>query len=57
VPVWLSALSNTANNQDNFLSTDFGLKEFNFYSKHEKKPKPIKGLEGMYSLKRLSETV
>jgi REP element-mobilizing transposase RayT len=28
-----------------------------FYSKHEKKPKPIKGLEGMYSLKRLSEVV
>jgi REP element-mobilizing transposase RayT len=28
-----------------------------FYSKHEKKPKPIKGLEGMYSLKRLSEIV
>jgi hypothetical protein len=28
-----------------------------FYSKHEKKPKPIKGLEGMYSLKRLSENV
>jgi hypothetical protein len=28
-----------------------------FYSKHEKKPKPIKGLEGMYSLKRLSEFV
>ena len=28
-----------------------------FYSKHEKKPKPIKGLEGMCSLKRLSETV
>jgi hypothetical protein len=26
-----------------------------FSSKHEKKPKPIKGLEGMYSLKRLSE--
>jgi len=26
-----------------------------FYSKHEKKPKPIKGLDGMYSLKRLSE--
>ncbi len=26
-----------------------------FYSKHEKKPKPITGLEGMYSLKRLSE--
>jgi hypothetical protein len=28
-----------------------------FYSKHEKKPKPIKGLEGMYSWKRLSEFV
>jgi hypothetical protein len=28
-----------------------------FYSKHEKKPKPIKELEGMYSLKRLSEVV
>ena len=28
-----------------------------FYTKHEKKPKPIKGLEGMYSLKRLSEIV
>ncbi|MEN8779524.1 MAG: transposase [Desulfobacterales bacterium] len=26
-----------------------------FYSKHVKKPKPIKGLEGIYSLKRLSE--
>jgi putative transposase len=26
-------------------------------SKHEKKPKPIKGLDGMYSLKRLSEAV
>jgi len=28
-----------------------------FYSKHAKKPKPIKGLEGMYSLKRLSEAI
>jgi len=28
-----------------------------FYSKHEKKPKPIKGLDGMYSLKRLSESI
>ena len=26
-----------------------------FQSKHEKKPKPVKGLEGVYSLKRLSE--
>ena len=28
-----------------------------FNSKHEKKPKPIKGLAGMYSLKRLSEGI
>ncbi|MEJ2167677.1 MAG: hypothetical protein P8X90_19290, partial [Desulfobacterales bacterium] len=28
-----------------------------FNSKHEKKPKPIKGLSGMYSLKRLSEVI
>lgn len=28
-----------------------------FYSKHGKKPKPIKGLDGMYSLKRLSEVI
>jgi hypothetical protein len=28
-----------------------------FFSKHEKKPKLIKGLERMYSLKRLSEFV
>ena len=28
-----------------------------FHSKHEKKPKQIKGLDGMYSLKRLSEIV
>ncbi|MBT8368308.1 MAG: hypothetical protein KJP23_26735 [Deltaproteobacteria bacterium] len=28
-----------------------------FNSKHEKKPKPIKGLEGIHSLKRLSEVI
>jgi len=28
-----------------------------FNSKHEKKPKPINGLNGMYSLKRLSEGI
>jgi putative transposase len=27
-----------------------------FHSKHEKKPKPIKGLDGIYSLKRLSKS-
>jgi len=26
-----------------------------FQSKHAKKPKPIKGLDGVYSLKRLAE--
>jgi REP element-mobilizing transposase RayT len=28
-----------------------------FFSKHEKQPKAIKGLEGVFSLKRLSETI
>ena len=28
-----------------------------FFSKHEKRPRPIKRLEGMHSLKRLSETI
>ena len=28
-----------------------------FQSKNEKKPKPVKGLSGMYSLKRLSENI
>ena len=29
----------------------------NFTSKHEKRPKAIQGLDGMYSLKRLSEAI
>jgi len=28
-----------------------------FYSKHEKKPNPVKGLSGVYSLKRLSGVI
>jgi hypothetical protein len=28
-----------------------------FNTKHEKKPKPVKGLSGVYSLKRLSEVI
>jgi hypothetical protein len=40
-----------------FVSTNYQRCNHLFYSKHEKKPKPIKGLEGMYSLKRLSETI
>ena len=40
-----------------FVSTHY--KEFKhlFNSKHEKTPKPIKGLDGLYSLKRLSEAI
>jgi hypothetical protein len=40
-----------------FVSTHYQRFKHLFYSKHEKKPKPIKGLEGMYSLKRLSENL
>jgi len=40
-----------------FVSENYQRFKHLFYSKHEKKPKPIKGLEGMYSLKRLSETI
>ncbi len=58
-------------NKDNFLSLDFGLVEFGvlkefvsinyqrfkdiFMSKREKIPKAVAGLDGVYSLKRLSE--
>ena len=40
-----------------FISTNYRRFKHLFYSKLEKKPKPIKGLEGMYSLKRLSEAL
>jgi hypothetical protein len=40
-----------------FVSTNYQRFKHLFYSKHEKKPKPINGLDGMYSLKRLSEIV
>ena len=38
---------------------DWFYQEFknHFSSKHEKKPKVIQGLEGVYSLKRLSEAI
>jgi hypothetical protein len=38
-----------------FVSTNCQRFKHLFHSKHEKKPKPIKGLDGMYSLKRLSD--
>jgi putative transposase len=40
-----------------FVATNYQRFKHLFYSKHEKKPRPIKGLEGMYSLKRLSEVI
>jgi putative transposase len=40
-----------------FVSTNFQRFKNLFESKHEKKPKPIKGLNGIYSLKRLSEVI
>ncbi len=40
-----------------FVSQNYHRFKHLFYSKHEKKPKPIKGLDGMYSLKRLSEMI
>ena len=33
-----------------------GFKDY-YSSKHEKRPKPIQGLSGIYSLKRLSESI
>jgi hypothetical protein len=40
-----------------FVSANYQRFKNLFSSKHEKKPKPIKGLEGMYSLKRLSKVI
>ena len=40
-----------------FVSANYQRFKNLFASKHEKKPKPIKGLEGIYSLKRLSEII
>ena len=39
-----------------FVSINYKRFKHIFQSKHEKKPKPIKGLDGVYSLKRLVET-
>jgi putative transposase len=40
-----------------FVAENYKRFKYLFHSKHEKKPKPIKGLDGMYSLKRLSELI
>jgi REP element-mobilizing transposase RayT len=39
-----------------FVSKNYERFKHLFYSKNEKKPKPIKGLDGIYSLKRLVES-
>jgi len=38
-----------------FVSRTYVRFKHHFNSKNEKKPKPVKGLSGIYSLKRLSE--
>jgi REP element-mobilizing transposase RayT len=40
-----------------FVSINYKRFQHLFYSKNEKKPKPVKGLSGVYSLKRLSEFI
>jgi len=40
-----------------FVSENYQRFKHLFHSKHAKKPKPIKGLDGVYSLKRLSESI
>ena len=40
-----------------FVSANYQRFKNLFESKREKKPKPVKGLDGMYSLKRLSEVI
>jgi len=40
-----------------FVSTNYRRFKDLFNSKHKKKPKAVKGLDGMYSLKRLSEVI
>jgi putative transposase len=40
-----------------FVSINYQRFKHLFHSKNEKKPKSIKGLDGMYSLKRLSEVI
>ena len=40
-----------------FVSENYRRFKHLFHSKHEKKPKPIKSLDGLYSLKRLSEVI
>jgi hypothetical protein len=42
---------------EEFVSVNYQRFKHLFYSKHEKNPKPIKGLAGVYSLKRLSESI
>jgi len=40
-----------------FVSKTYMRFKHHFNSKNEKRPKPVKGLSGIYSLKRLSEVI
>jgi len=40
-----------------FVSNTYRRFKDHFISKNEKKPKPVKGVSGVYSLKRLSEVI
>jgi hypothetical protein len=40
-----------------FVSKNYIRFRHHFNSKNEKKPKPVKGISGIYSLKRLSEAI
>jgi putative transposase len=40
-----------------FISKTYTRFKHQFHSKNEKKPKPVKGLTGVYSLKRLSKII
>ncbi len=40
-----------------FVSTHYQRFKHHFTCKHEKKPKPIQGLSGIYSMKRFSELI
>jgi hypothetical protein len=40
-----------------FVSKTYLRFKHHFNSKNEKKPKPVKGLSGVYSLKRLAEVI
>ena len=43
--------------ENDFVAENYQRFKHLFHSKHKKKPKPIKGLDGLFSLKRLPEVI